>query len=170
IILAVLYKKKKKNQKADEVSHDLFNEILEVSKNFLAIPNSAKSLEVLMEQHREYKTNAMRKFSNVLLSIFIEKDMLCLADLYVVIGIPLKNLEGFEIVKEPHGFDYWHKTKEVSDCNTFGVKYDTRHRCYQTDQYAVLKMNYSNKNLGVFIPTYEVDEYQSILKEKRDNE
>lgn len=170
IILAILNKKKKKEHKADEVSHDLFNEILETSKKFLSIPNSAQSLEVLMEQHKDKKANEIKKYSNVILSVFIEKDMLCLADLYVVIGIPLQNLEGFDIVKETHRFAYWHKSKNVSDCKNFGVNYNAKHRCCQADQYAVLKMNYSNKKLGVFIPTYEVDEYKSILEEKRDKE
>ncbi|MDE7385397.1 MAG: hypothetical protein K2M84_06530, partial [Anaeroplasmataceae bacterium] len=169
--IAFFYKKRKKVLKTEETSQNLFNTILETSKQFLSVPASARSLEVLMEQIKDSSSNKMKKYTNILLSVFVENDMLCFADLYVVIGIPIKNIKGFEIVQEPYRFEYWHKGKDKSNLEEYGVKRITKPiRYYQANHYAVLKLNFSNKDLGVFIPAYELEEFQTILQEKRDNE
>ncbi|MDE6047343.1 MAG: hypothetical protein K2F56_01805, partial [Anaeroplasmataceae bacterium] len=97
--------------------------------------------------------------------------MLCFADLYVVIGIPLKDISEFEMIEEAYRFGYWHKGKEKSNLEEYGVKRITKPtHFYQASHYAVLKMNPLNKDLGVLIPAYEIEEYKAILKEKRDHE
>ncbi|MCM1130515.1 MAG: hypothetical protein NC310_07845 [Roseburia sp.] len=169
ILFKNLDKKRKKRIKAEEASQALFNEILEMSKKFLSVPASAKNLEVLMEQHKEKQKPTMKKYSNVLLSVFLENDMLCFADLYLVVGIPLKRIDGIDKVMENYRFEYWHKGKEV-DFESLGVTIDTKYHSYQANQYAILKMNHLNKALGIFIPNYEINQYELILKEKRDKE
>ncbi|MDE6660904.1 MAG: hypothetical protein K2J93_03655 [Anaeroplasmataceae bacterium] len=167
LIIAIFIKKKNEKQNPEVTSQSLFNSILETSKEYLSIPASAKSLEVLMEQPNK-KSKEKKMYSNILLSVFVENDMLCLADLYVVIGIPIKNLEDFKIIEEPYRFSFWHKKNSFRE---YGVKLiPAPVRCYQKDQYSILEIHQSKEDLAIFIPEYEVFEFRKILEEKREEE
>ncbi|MDE6408344.1 MAG: hypothetical protein K2K48_02630 [Anaeroplasmataceae bacterium] len=167
IVIAHLIKKKRKGLKPAEVSQEVFNKILETSKEFLSVPDSAKSLEILMEEvdNEKEAKDEIRKFSNVLLSVFVENDLLCFADLYVVIGIPIKDLSEFERVEEPYRFDYWHKSKEEKSYEEYGIELINKAtHTYQADHYVSLTMNIPNQDLRVYFPAYEIDVFQTILK------
>ncbi|MDE6656614.1 MAG: hypothetical protein K2J85_06465 [Anaeroplasmataceae bacterium] len=170
IVLGIVFRRHNQKTHKEETAQEVFDSILKLSKQYLSVPDSAKSLEVLMEQTKEKKEEKIKMFSNVILSVFIEKEMLCFADLFVVIGIPLKSIETFDEIQGDYRFRYWHKKEPISSFNQYDVKIVTRPiRCFQANQYFILKINH-HKELGIYVPPYEVDEYSSILKKKREDE
>lgn len=165
--LAIFMKKRQKQKTSEDISKELFQMILDTSKEYLSIPTSAKSLEVLMEQDQGRKRDKIHKFSNVVLSVFKENDMLCFADLYIVIGIPINTILQFETIEEPYHFIYWHKKESDLDNEAYGVKRIRRPiRCYQANQYSVLTLKSTNEDLGIYLPVYETAELQKILNEE----
>lgn len=171
MILAIVKRKKTKEKNVNQASKDLFETILETSKEYLNVPADAKTIEILMNQPQEKKADKIHKFSNVLLSVFVEKEMLCFADLYVVIGIPLQNLADFEIINEAYRFRYWHKDKSMLQKEEYQIKVVTRPvRCYQASQYTILKLQNMKEELGIYFPSYEIEELKKILQEKREQE
>lgn len=113
----------------------------------------------------------IRKYNNIILSVFIEKDMLCLADLYVVIGLPLSNFKSIEKKEDNYRFFYWHKKKGISNYKDKGLhQLSFPVRSYQADYYYALCFEDEKKEYAVYVPFYEIEAYQEVLNRKENEE
>lgn len=164
LILSTVFKKKAKSSQFKNNANEIFEGILKESKRCLKIPETAIGLEVLMDQailkKNGLKESKSRFFSNVVLSVFIEDDLLCLADLYVVIGIPLKEIKSIEEIKEIYRFQYWHKKTPIQEYQSLGIKEIKTTHCYQgSNYYAITCFNDS----VFYVSPYEIQEWKNLL-------
>ena len=163
--LGILLKKRKKATNLQSKAEEIFEGIVDESKRFLSVPQDALSLEILMGQSNlkkdgEVKESKNKIYSNVVLSVFIEKDMLCLADLYSVIGIPLTDVKLLEETKETYYFKYWHKKTSYKEFNIKAVKTTS---CFQASSYYNL-LCFQDTDYGILIPSYEVEAWQKLIQ------
>lgn len=164
ILASTIFKKRKKSIPLKKNAEDIFADIVKESKKGLKVPDNAVGLEVLMSEailkKNGLKEPKSRFFSNVVLNAFIENDMLCLADLYVVIGIPLNEIKGIEAVKEVYRFQYWHKKSPIQEFQDYGVKQNKTAHCYQGNGYFVIPCF---TDLAFYISPYEYEEWKNLL-------
>lgn len=160
------FKKKLQQTNVNQEAENSFQNILSYSFKSLGIENP-KSLEVLSEQ--SVKKNGIVKnekktvFFNVILSVFIENDTLCFADLYSVIAIPLNSLLPLEKVEKSYLFKYWHKVDSPTTYMDFGIVASTH---YAGSYYYALPFRYKNEVYAIFIPPYDVEAWKSLLEPK----
>ena len=165
-IVIALYKAKRKKENSSTTAEDIFQSILNVSKDYLGIPANAVSIEILSYQankkNDELKVAKHLIYNNIVLSVFIEKDMLCFADLFDVIGIPLSAIERIEEVEESYFFQYWHKKEKFSTCGIKSKNFPVLHFEAQVYQRIVLKLG--QEDFEIRLPAYELNTLNQILK------
>lgn len=172
IIIGVIMRRKNKKNLKKTSAADIFISILETSKGYLGVPKDAKSLEVLMEQKNGASNHSsVKKYNNILLSVFIENDKLCFADLYVVIGLPLSSFKKIEKEDMVHRFSFWHKKHSILEYKEKGLhQISIPVRCYQANYYYTLCFEIEKEEYAVCVPLYEIDAYQEVLNLKGNEE
>ena len=176
IILKVtchFFRKRKKIALAKQSAEDIFKGILNTSRDFLGVPKTARNLEIFMEQRVVKNENVLEKkgklFSNVILSVFIEKDMLCFADLYLVVAIPLSLIDKMEKVDEPYNFKFWHRKERPSLYADLGIHPVSRPvRCYQGAYYYRMIIRKQEQEYAVFFPAYDKSEWEELFSEEKE--
>lgn len=167
------YRKRKKSLQAKKSAEEIFQSILNVSKDFLSVPKTAECVEVLMEQQMVKAEGQEDKnkspYSNVILSVFLEKGMLCFADLYLVLGIPLSSIAGLEKINHPYVFKFWHRKEKPSIYPDLHIHPVSRPvRGYQGDYYYELKILYQEKEYAIFFPAYEKEKWDQLFSSEKE--
>ena len=169
LVLAILVRVKLNSKRKPEqnAADQIFNTILDTSKQFLKIPHHAFGLEVLslqlISRNDKIQMPKHKIYNNIVLSVFIEEDKLCFADLYDVIGIPLAYLTSINQMEEPYHFKFWHKKESFTAFQGISlIKRPTL--CYEGTVQYQLKFKKENEEYEIRIPSYEIAELENLLK------
>ncbi len=169
IILGQVYRKKMKQDKTQNKAEDIFDSILKLSKEYLGVPENAVSMEVLSYQVLKKDTEIHQPkhilYHNVVLNAFIEKDMLCFADLFDVIGIPLESIKKVEEVNETYSFKLWHKKEKPSFYQVRIGRFPIRH--FEANSYFCIEVNINSEAFQILVPPYEAEPFNTLFKGRK---
>ncbi|MDE5714925.1 MAG: hypothetical protein K2I42_02215 [Anaeroplasmataceae bacterium] len=160
-----LAKKSKKTSFKDQ-ANQTFNEILDFTQRCLGVPSNCQTMEVLCEQHFIKKGQLKEKgniFTNVVLSAYTTKTMLCLADLHCVISIPLASIKEIEKKEEPYRFKSWHKTESIKDKKYEEYKIKSKAFVFSAESYYIFKFIHNEEEYSVLIPPYDYEKISTLL-------
>ncbi len=100
---------------------DIAENLTQMARGVLGIPDDAKSIDVLAERYvlkdgeAKHKDFGMTNFLNLDLFIFYEDGNLCLSDLRQRIDIPLRSVHSMRLEKKRKSFPDWHKDESHDD-------------------------------------------------------
>lgn len=158
-----------KQDKTQNKAEDIFDSILKLSKEYLGVPENAVSMEVLSYQVLKKDTEIHQPkhilYHNVVLNAFIEKDMLCFADLFDVIGIPLESIKKVEEVNETYSFKLWHKKEKPSFYQVRIGRFPIRH--FEANSYFCIEVNLNSEAFQILVPPYEAEPFNTLFKGRK---
>ncbi len=167
VVTLHLAKRSKKIEFKDQAKKT-FNEILTFTQKSLGVPNTSLSIEVLCEQQLIKKGQLKEKnniYTNVVLSVYKTKTLLCLADLHSVISVPLEAIKGIQKIEEPYRFKSWHKEEGIKDKKYEEYNIKTKAFVYSVDFYYELDFTHQAEDYKIMFPPYEYEKINALLKE-----
>lgn len=179
IIFIVLYliekNKSKKMTKTDQYSEYIDNEdiVLEEIFNQFGIPENCESIDTLCFRYKVKKDKIKRisfglfEFINTENKAYIKDENLCLANLYMVLSIPLTSIKRIN-QRKTASFPNWNK-KEKTTSKKF-KKYKINKNSQQTyfaKYYSVL-IEDPKGDFELFIPNYDIETFTQLTKVRTD--
>ncbi|MBO5224469.1 MAG: hypothetical protein J6C23_08160 [Clostridia bacterium] len=167
--------KKKENEVVESSEFkEITEEMVEVEKksyDALAIPENAIDTDFfityfkLNKSGKRVRPSALMMFesANTEFKLFVEDEKLCLADMSMVVGIPLSSITGIEKINKSMTFTGWNKSEAFNSekykpyklkTNSYGVIF--------VKPYYLLKFNLEDKEYALYFPSYELSTVLSL--------
>ena len=171
IALWTVEKKKVKNTvKSDDFKNDVesYSEFTEECFSELGVPNDAKQADIFtkpykMKNGKEKRASGWFEYVNQEVHLFLEGNMLCIADVNNVIGIPIEDMTGIYTINKRVSFLGWNKEEAFNK---------TPYKQYKmtSNQYGVIfiKTHYSlrfssfGEEYEILFPAHELDTFTNL--------
>lgn len=172
VITIGIYKRKKEKRivQSDgfEQYIDAAMQTIHAAREDLRIPPDSKSIDCIAVKYK-HKNGRKKQVSfhpmfthwNLDKFIFIEKDALCLADLYAVHAIPLSSIRSMELCKKKAMFPNWYK-EESPHSKTYGSYKIIANQSAYYARYYKIRIADARGDFELFIPNYDQPFFSEI--------
>lgn len=172
LIAIIIYnsKLKKKIGQNEKLSEDLydFENIAELARKELKIPENADSIDVLGERYK-IKNNEIKhvdypmfSYINFYRYIYVQNGMLCIANLYSVIEFPVSAIVSITPEKKKATFPEWHKDIPLNDKSLKKYKILTNNQGSIITKYYKVTVKTVNRDFYFLIPNYDIELFCNI--------
>ena len=134
----------------------------------LGVPEDAKQADIFtkpykMKNGKEKKASSWFEYVNQEVDIFLEGNMLCIADVNNVIGLPIEDMTGIYKINKRVSFLGWNKEESFNKdpykqykmtCNQFGMIFIKTHYS--------LRFSSFGTEYEILFPAYELDTFTSL--------
>ena len=180
IIINVIKRKKAKEVVESEEFKSFEKQSTEVcNKSYeeLNVPQNAYDVDLFVSfvkvKASGKKVNAliMSECDNPEFKVFVEDGKLCIADVSMVVGVPLENLVGIEKINKTISFTDWNKTTSYKDGEYRSYKItENKYGTLFIKPYYALKLTVENEEYSLYFPPYELDKILSVTGLKNPDE
>ena len=161
-----------KDPEVERFANKIINKVEEV-KEELDVPSTAIKVDIIaskvkIDKNGTEKVVKIGNFfgNNIENDLFVEKSNLCIADVEMVVGIPLDSIIGFELVNKKIILPSWNKEEHP--------KSENFKEYVKISQYGLLVKNYyqlifqvDDEKYYIVIPNYDYDRVKKLLDENK---
>ena len=137
----------------------------------LDIPETAVAIDVLFtimkknsKGEEKLSQMALIQYLNQELKVFVEKDLLCFADITMVVGIPLDSVKGIKMIKKRIPLPKWNKSEPFNGPTYKPYKLYTNQTGFiWCKPYYEIDLDIDNESYYFLIPCYEKDPFLKVV-------
>ncbi len=149
---------------------DIAENLTNMAREALGIPDDAKSIDVWAERYvikdgeAKHKEFGMTNYLNLDVFIFYEDGNLCLADLRQRLDIPLRSVHSMRLEKKRKSFPEWHKEESYDDPKFKPFKLTTNQFDHIFSRYYRVEISDAKGEFYLLIPEFDGETFTEITQ------